>query len=93
MAKERREIKELISHLEKKDKELYKSLIELSGGKNSSGAEFKFTKIIEKGRVDYDAAITHYVNTLRDLCAGIIELPSIDLDSFRKSPIVKWRLT
>jgi putative phage-type endonuclease len=93
VAKERKELKDLMSHLEKKDKELYKSLIDLSGGKNSSGAQFKFTKIIEKGRVDYDAAIEHYVNTLRALCAGIVELPSIDLDSFRKSPVVKWRLT
>lgn len=92
IAKERKELKELISHLEKKDRDLYEALIELSGNENSSGGEFKFTKIIEKGRIDYNSAIAHYTQILRDLCAGI-EIPSIDLESFRKDPIVKWRLS
>lgn len=92
IAKERIFIREQMSVLTKKDKELYKSLIETSEGVSSWGENMHFTKYSEKGRVDYDAAINDFMTTLNTMFPNV-KLPSIDFDCFRKDPIIKWKLT
>jgi putative phage-type endonuclease len=92
IAKERMAIREMMSELKGKDEKLQKLLIEESEGMSSRGGDYTFTKYISKGRIDYCAALSHYVEVLRANFPDL-ELPSEELEIFRKDPVTSWKLT
>lgn len=64
--------------LEATEKQIRESLIEMSGGHSCEGGGIKLLKSFRKGNVDY---------------SKIPELKSVDLDAYRKSPSLFWRVT
>lgn len=54
-----------------------KELLELSSGLNTKGCGLKLSKVVRKGTVDYSA---------------IPELKEINLDQYRKAPVVSYRI-
>lgn len=78
LANEWRELNEQIKLLDAKEKEYRKVLIEKSNERNALIGDLRLTKSIRKGSVDY---------------SGIDELKGIDLDKYRKDPIVSWRFS
>jgi putative phage-type endonuclease len=78
MAKEWKETNEQLKALTAKEKEYRQALITLACDGNATGAGIKLTKSIRKGTVDY---------------SRIPELEGVDLDQYRKDPVVAWRLT
>ena len=75
---EYRDAKKLYDELEARLKMLKNTLISLSGGMNSKGADLTLTKVIKAGVVDYNA---------------IPQLKSIDLDAYRKPNFEYWMVT
>lgn len=72
----KRQMKEL-EFLEEKEKKLRQQLISLAGHRNAIGAGVKLSKVISKGRVDYDS---------------IPLLKEVNLDDYRKSPTESYRI-
>lgn len=71
-------VTESIKSLEKEEEELRSRLVSLSGPYNTKGAGVSLCQIQRKGNVDY---------------TKIPELRSVDLETYRKSPITSWRVT
>lgn len=67
-----------IKSLEKKEEEIRKQLIFLSGESNTKGAGISLCQIQKKGNVDY---------------SKIPELKNIDLDQYRKSESTYWKIS
>lgn len=78
MATEWKETNEQLKALTAKEKEYRQALISMANDGNATGAGIKLTKSIRKGTVDY---------------SKIPELDGVDLDQYRKDPVVAWRLT
>lgn len=78
LANEWRAINEQIKALDAKEKEYREILIKKSNERNALIGDVKLTKSIRKGAVDY---------------ASIEELKSIDLEKYRKNPVVSWRFS
>lgn len=78
IAKSLWEIKQEKKAILDKENELEKQLRYISEGKNSRSKHMRYTMICAKGGVDYKQ---------------IPELDGVDLDQYRKSPVVRWRLT
>lgn len=78
IAKELKAIQQQIKELEETAKKHKQTLIEASGGKNAKIGPVKLTKSIRKGTVDY---------------GKIIELEGVDLDQYRKEPVIAWRVS
>lgn len=55
-------------------------LIALSGGSDTMGRGFKLSKVVTKGRIDYDALLSHHK-------------VDADLERFRKPQIESWRIS
>ncbi len=66
---------------EKDMNEWKQNLIELSGGSDARGAGYKLSKIVTKGRLDYDKILCHHKIDI-DLC-----------QEFRKPHTESWRIT
>jgi putative phage-type endonuclease len=73
---ERRDLVDLQKALDKRDEENRRRALTKAAGQSTRGAGLKFTRILERGRVDYKA---------------IPQLESVDLNLYRKTPIEKWR--
>lgn len=71
-------VNESIKELEKREEDLRKQLIFLSGESNSKGGGISLCQINRKGNVDY---------------SQIPELKGVDLDQYRKNSINSWRIT
>jgi len=71
------EVQKEQSNLEEEARLLKKELIALSQEKNTCGYEYYLQQEIRKGSVDYSA---------------IPELKTVNLEQYRKSPIISWRL-
>lgn len=71
-------IRQTMSDLKKKDKELSDQLKERSDGVNSRCGEYRYKVSYSKGTIDYSA---------------IPELSGVDLEKYRKPTIQKWYLT
>lgn len=69
-------IKEQLESLSKVEAELKDKLIDLSGGRNCYGAGIKLMKAEREGAVDYKK---------------VPELKGVNLDAYRKAPVVSWR--
>lgn len=69
---------EQLKALEAKEKEYRKALIDMAGDKNATGSGIKLTRCIRKGSVDY---------------SKIKELEGVDLDQYRKDPVITWRIS
>lgn len=78
MANDWKETNQRLKDLTAREKECRQALIKLAGDGNATGAGIKLTKSIRKGTVDY---------------SKIPELDGVDLDQYRKEPVVAWRLT
>jgi len=78
MASEWRSINQQLKTLEEKEKLYRKQLIEIANNKNARIGDLKLTKSIRKGTVDY---------------GKIIELEGVDLEQYRKDPVVAWRVS
>lgn len=78
MASEWRSINQQLKALEEKEKQYRKQLIEIANNKNARIGDIKLTKSIRKGTVDY---------------GKIIELEGVDLEQYRKDPVVAWRVS
>jgi len=61
-------------------KNIKEKLIELAGGLDARGAGFKLSKVMTRGRIDYDAILKQY---------GI----DVDLEQYRKPNTESWRIT
>jgi putative phage-type endonuclease len=74
---------------EEKEDFARKNLVNMSNGRNSKGHGIRVNKIIEDGRIDYREAYEELklMITQEDL------ILRHDLESFRKNPIVKYRIT
>jgi putative phage-type endonuclease len=70
-----------IKELKKEEDALQEALVTMSLGESSRAEGIFFTKYEEKGRVDYDALLTY------------LGLSSEFVNSFRKNPPTKWRLS
>lgn len=92
IAERRMQIRDSMKELKKKDEELQKLLIEKSENVSSRGGIYTFSKQVSKGSIDYSAALSHYVEELRANFPDL-ELPSEELEIFRRDPITKWVLT
>lgn len=75
---ERKKAEEVYKLRREKEEELKKKLIELANQENSEGNGLRLTKIIKKGRIEYEK---------------IPELQTIDLERFRKPNEVTFRFT
>ncbi len=64
--------------LEEQEKTMRQALIDMAQGKSSIGAGLKLTKSLCRGNVDY---------------SKIPELNGVPLESYRKKPIEKWRIS
>lgn len=62
---------------ELKEKELYEELKKLSKQESSLGGGYMFSKIERKGNIDY---------------SSIPALKKIDLEKYRKDPVIMWKL-
>lgn len=71
-------LQERISRDDKREKEIRDRLIEISGDQSSTGGGVKLSRIPRQGTIDYKA---------------IPELENVDLEKYRKPPIITWRLT
>lgn len=71
------EILDQLSVLEAKEKELREKLKVMADGQNIAGKNMRFQKIMRPGNIDYKA---------------IPELGTIDLEQYRKNPIVSYRV-
>jgi putative phage-type endonuclease len=71
-------VNESIKELEKREEDLRKQLIFLSGESNSKGGGISLCQINRKGNVDY---------------SQIPELKGVDLDQYRKNSTNSWRIT
>jgi putative phage-type endonuclease len=78
MASEWKSINQQLKELEEKEKKYRKQLIELAGNKNARIGDIKLTKSIRKGTVDY---------------GKIIELEGVNLEQYRKEPVIAWRVS
>lgn len=67
-----------IKELEKEKEELKKNLIQYSGGENTCGEFIKVTKMIRPGNICYE---------------DIPQLKEVNLEQYRKSPTICWRIT
>ena len=70
-------LKENIKDLEKQEKEIMNDLLMMCGQKNTKGKNFKLTKTVRKGSVDYNK---------------IPELEGVRLEDYRKDPTYSWRI-
>lgn len=73
-----KELKRKIKFLQEEHEEVMKQIKEVTKGRSSKTKNYKITKSMTPGRVQYDK---------------ITELEGIDLDQYRGSPIESWRLT
>lgn len=78
LGEELKQIKNQMDDLKKLEEEKKRKLIEISNGKNMRGGGVKLTKILSKGRIDYD---------------NIEMLKSIDLNKYRKPSVLSYRLS
>lgn len=67
-----------LKRIEKEEKQLRETLIELSGKSNSKGASIRLSRTVRKGAIVYD---------------NVPELIGVDLEPHRKPPIEFWRIT
>jgi predicted phage-related endonuclease len=72
------ELNDQIKTLEQKEEKIRQSLIERAEGMNCRGHGIKLSQSTSKGSIDY--------SSIPGLC-------SMDLERYRKSKVVKWRLT
>lgn len=78
LAKERVQIDHLQKELKEREKANREALMKKAEGRSARGHGVRFTRFIERGRVDY---------------SSIPQLQGIDLDSFRKPHTEKWRIS
>mgnify|MGYP001612220140 FL=1 len=72
------QVQKQLKELKETEEALRRSLIEDYGAYNSIGCGIKMTKSLSRGAVDFSA---------------IPELKDVDLEQYRKAPIVKWRIS
>lgn len=77
IARQVSELKEKRKELQEKEKEMENQLRDLSNGQNSIKGSYMYGYTMQRGLVDYSA---------------IPELSGVDLDKYRKDPIVRWTL-
>lgn len=77
-AQEYKNLENSLKDLERRKEVLRDDLLALTNGASTMGAGLRVAKVLEKGRVDYNR---------------IPELIGLNLDSYRKEPITKWRFT
>ncbi len=77
LADELFKLKALIKNYELQKEFLEESLKEISENTSCISKNYRYTKAVQKGRVDYDL---------------IPELKGVDLDKYRKAPSTKWSL-
>jgi len=65
--------------LEKEEKEMREYLIQLSEGHNSKAMGLTLTRVISKGRIDYEKAIQDHMQ-------------GVDLEKYRKPNVETWRI-
>jgi hypothetical protein len=70
-------VKNAISDLEKREKELKSNLITMANRANARGAGIRLSKIMRQGAVNY---------------TSIPELDGVNLNAYRKSPVETWRI-
>lgn len=78
LARERIAINQLQQELEAREKDNRRAMLSKAGGHSVKGNGVKFTRYMERGRVNY---------------AAIPELMGVNLDGYRKEPIEKWRIS
>jgi putative phage-type endonuclease len=78
-----------IKSLEAKEHEIRQSMIELSNDRNAEGDGVRITKSVCPGSIDWKRAVDSYIARLTALHPDM-ELPEIDLESYRKKPFTKW---
>jgi len=71
-------VREELAILEKEEAQLKEHLIQLSGGKSCYGKGVYLTKVPRIGAIDYKS---------------IPELEGVDLEKYRKTPVMSWRTT
>ena len=72
-----RQIRDQRKKLDKEEREVRESLIQLSNGRNSKGMGFTVSKVVVKGSIDYSL---------------VEELKGVDLEKYRKPNIESWRV-
>lgn len=77
-ADEWKQAKEQLNMAERRESEARDHLISLSEGRSAEGCGIRLRNIVQKGKIDY---------------ASIPEIMTLDLEKFRKPPIVKWTIT
>lgn len=92
IAEKRMELAGKIKSLEKEDDTLKEQLIELSNNQHAIGGSYKFTKIEQKGAIEYQKAFDAYLDKLKEKYPEI-ELPLLSFDKYRKKSFTKWRLS
>lgn len=78
IAQELMNVKKRKKELENDEERLHKDLIIMCGNQNTIGKNFKLTKNIRKGSVEY---------------SNIPELSEVNLDKYRKKPTEYWRVS
>lgn len=78
MASEWQSVNDQLKALTAKEKECRQAMIDMANDQNVVGGGVKLTKVTRKGLIDY---------------SKIIELNGIDLEQYRKEPIVSWRVS
>jgi len=73
-----REVADLKSTLKQKEAKFKELAQSKCGERSAEGLGLRYTRIVEKGRVDYDS---------------IPELKDVDLSPYRKAPVIKWRMS
>lgn len=80
-----RSLREVQQH----EKSLKEQLIALSNNRNAIGSGVSLSKSICRGGVDYLSAIDDYLSRLK-LLYPTVDFPSLDVEKYRKAPIIKW---
>lgn len=72
-------LKEKIERIETRRKEIKEDIKELGGGKSLKSLQYKFTEVINKGRIDYEAIIQ--------------DIGDIDVDKYRKPSTTYYKIS
>lgn len=78
LARERTHLDQLQKELKEREKRNREALLRKADGRSVKGNGVKFTRYVERGRVDYSA---------------VPQLEGVNLDSFRKPSTEKWRVS